>query len=60
MINPIEKEKATILLIEDNWDVLDYMKSILTKDYKIEFARDGQQGIEGALGERTLGAGTRG
>jgi signal transduction histidine kinase/DNA-binding response OmpR family regulator len=35
-----------ILLIEDNWDVLEYLKSILENNYQIEVARDGQEGIE--------------
>lgn len=38
-----------ILLIEDNWDVLEYLKSILEKNYKIEFARNGEEGIAVAI-----------
>lgn len=42
-------QAPTILLIEDNWDVLEYLKSILDKNYKIEFARNGEEGLEIAV-----------
>ena len=42
----INDQAPLILLIEDNWDVLEYLKSILENQYQIEVARDGQEGIE--------------
>ena len=43
------EQKPLILLVEDNRDVLDFVKSILDKNYQIEIARDGQQGIDTAI-----------
>jgi signal transduction histidine kinase/DNA-binding response OmpR family regulator len=42
----IDKEKAKILLIEDNQDILNYLISILANDYDVETAKNGQLGIE--------------
>ena len=38
-----------LLIIEDNSDVVQYLKSCLNKDYQLEIAYDGQQGIDKAL-----------
>ncbi len=43
---PETEQQAQILLVEDNWDVLEFIKSILQKNYQIEVARNGAQGIE--------------
>lgn len=45
----IETGKSTILLVEDNKDVCDYVKSLLVHDYKIITADNGQNGIIKAL-----------
>ncbi len=42
-------EAPLLLLIEDNWDVLEYLKSILEKNYKIEVARNGEEGVNVAI-----------
>ncbi|MFK7807409.1 MAG: ATP-binding protein [Saprospiraceae bacterium] len=44
-----EDQKPMILLVEDNWDVLEYVKSILDKSYQIEVAHNGQEGIDKAV-----------
>jgi len=46
---PETEKQAQILLVEDNWDVLEFVKSILEKHYEIEVARNGAQGIELAI-----------
>jgi len=43
---PETEQQAQILLVEDNWDVLEFIKSILQKHYQIEVARHGAQGVE--------------
>ena len=45
----IDSGKSTILLVEDNKDVCDYVKSLLEHDYKIITADNGQNGIIKAL-----------
>ncbi len=42
-------DQATLLIIEDNRDVVTYIESLLQKDYQIETARNGQEGIDKAL-----------
>ncbi|MDF1699158.1 MAG: ATP-binding protein [Saprospiraceae bacterium] len=42
-------ETPSLLIIEDNRDVVTYIESILKKDYNIEIARNGQEGIDKAL-----------
>jgi DNA-binding response OmpR family regulator len=37
------------LIVEDNWDVAKYIASCLGKEYKIHFAKDGQEGINKAF-----------
>ncbi|MCB0649673.1 MAG: response regulator [Saprospiraceae bacterium] len=44
-----DSETPSLLIIEDNRDVVTYIESLLKKDYHIEIARDGQQGIDKAL-----------
>ncbi|MFT5263401.1 MAG: signal transduction histidine kinase/DNA-binding response OmpR family regulator [Polaribacter sp.] len=46
---PEGETKPLILLVEDNWDVLEYVKGILDKKYEVAIARDGQEGIDKAL-----------
>lgn len=42
-------ETPSLLLVEDNRDVIAYIESLLGKDYRIEMARNGRKGIEKAL-----------
>ncbi|KAA3638371.1 MAG: hybrid sensor histidine kinase/response regulator [Bacteroidetes bacterium] len=42
-------DKPLLLIIEDNQDVITYIKSILTKNYQVSTAEDGQAGIDSAL-----------
>lgn len=42
-------ETPSLLIIEDNRDVVTYIESILKRDYNIEIARNGQAGIDKAL-----------
>lgn len=42
-------EKQHILLVEDNADVLQYLSSCLSDQYHLEFALNGQQGIDKAM-----------
>ena len=45
-----EREDAPVLLIiEDNWDITQYLIACLEKNYNIITAMDGQQGIEQAI-----------
>ncbi|NET36492.1 MAG: response regulator, partial [Cyanothece sp. SIO1E1] len=38
--------QSTILIIEDNLDVLSYLKMCLADEYNLSFAKDGQAGID--------------
>lgn len=51
MPSPVEegKEKDSLLIIEDNPDVITYIESLLEKDFVIETARNGQEGIDKAF-----------
>lgn len=42
-------DDPTLLMIEDNVDIILYLESILSQDYKIISAKNGQQGIDRAL-----------
>jgi DNA-binding response OmpR family regulator len=42
-------DRPTLLIIEDNYDVVTYIQSILQQDYQIEAAVNGQEGIDKAL-----------
>lgn len=44
-----DPDHATLLIIEDNRDVVTYIRSLLQADYRIEIARNGQEGIDKAL-----------
>lgn len=44
-----EESSLSVLLVEDNRDVMDYLISLLEKRYKLYIARDGEEGIEIAL-----------
>lgn len=48
MINQ-DEERPFLLVIEDNRDVITYIESLLQKDFHIETARNGQEGIDKAL-----------
>jgi CheY-like chemotaxis protein len=43
-----EKEKATILIVDDNADVRAYLRTHLDADYHVAEAVDGRQGLESA------------
>lgn len=44
-----EQSLPVILLIEDNADVMVYLKSILSNDYHLLEARDGEEGVSAAV-----------
>jgi len=44
-----EESSLSVLLVEDNSDVMDYLISLLDKHYELYLARDGAEGIEMAL-----------
>jgi signal transduction histidine kinase/CheY-like chemotaxis protein/AraC-like DNA-binding protein/streptogramin lyase len=44
-----DAETPALLIIEDNRDVITYIESLLIRDYHIEIARNGQEGIDKAL-----------
>lgn len=46
---PEEEEKPVVLVIDDNQDVRDYLKSLLSADYHVLEASNGQEGLEQAL-----------
>lgn len=43
-----KNEKLVLLIVEDNKDVKQYLKSILSSDYHIEFSENGKEGFEKA------------
>jgi signal transduction histidine kinase/ligand-binding sensor domain-containing protein/DNA-binding response OmpR family regulator len=45
----IKKDRSTLLIVEDNSEVLSYIQSVLADDYHIFLAENGQVGIETAL-----------
>lgn len=44
-----DENKEVVLLIDDNDDILTYLKELLEEEYNLIFARDGEEGIEKAL-----------
>ncbi|PHN02900.1 hybrid sensor histidine kinase/response regulator transcription factor [Flavilitoribacter nigricans] len=46
--NP-DADRPTLLIIEDNRDVITYIQALLRQDYRIEIARNGRTGIDKAL-----------
>ena len=44
-----QEDKPILLIVEDNSDVVYYLKNILSGDYKIEVGHNGQQGINKAI-----------
>jgi len=44
-----DKDLPILLIVEDNNDVIEYLKTVLLSDYHIEVANDGNRGIELAL-----------
>lgn len=45
----LQSSNPTILLIEDNPDVMDYLASCLSENYQLDFAYNGKAGIEKAV-----------
>ena len=45
----VEKNALTLLLVEDNADVIRYLEALLESNYHIEIARDGAEGYKKAL-----------
>ncbi|MEL7118328.1 MAG: ATP-binding protein, partial [Bacteroidota bacterium] len=45
----INNQQATLLIIEDNPDLIVYLETLLDKHYQLLIARDGEEGIEMAL-----------
>ncbi len=48
-VDTIEKDDRVILVIDDNQDVVHYVSDILSDQYKIITAKDGEEGIKSAL-----------
>lgn len=46
---PVDKDLPALLIIEDNPDVVEYLRSFLSMEYRVAVATDGQQGIEAAV-----------
>jgi len=46
-----QSDRPLVLLIEDNPDVITYLGSFLLRDYKLETATNGQEGINKALAQ---------
>ena len=44
-------DKPLLLLVEDNADIREYLISILSNNYQLQVAKDGEQGIEMALAQ---------
>ncbi len=44
-----KNEKLVLLIVEDNKDVKQYLKSILSSEYHIEFSENGKEGFEKAI-----------
>ena len=49
--SPIDSEQDHLLIIEDNPDVVDYLKAIIGNAYQISVARNGEEGIQKAFSE---------
>lgn len=47
--NPVSNDLPLVLIVEDNPDVVFYIKSCLDEHYQVEMAYDGQAGIDLAL-----------
>jgi DNA-binding response OmpR family regulator/anti-sigma regulatory factor (Ser/Thr protein kinase) len=43
-----EKEKLLVLIVEDNYDVIKYLVSLIVEKYRVETAENGQIGLEKA------------
>ncbi len=44
-----DSERPLVLLVEDNADVLDYLKACIGADYQVAVANNGREGLERAL-----------
>lgn len=50
--NPIpDEDKPTVLVVDDNDDVRTYVTSLLSSEYEVKHAADGQSGLEKAIRE---------
>ncbi len=51
IIDEVEKkeESPTLLIVEDNADVVVYIQSLLAQQYNLQIARNGEEGIEKAI-----------
>ena len=49
LTNPTKENAPLLLLIEDNEDVMNYLKDILAETYRLEDERDGEAGITTAV-----------
>lgn len=47
----VKKKKLNILVVDDNPEILSYLKDILSEKYKVTQAENGQEGIEKSLNE---------
>jgi len=45
----VKNKTITILIIEDNYELRNYLKNLLSNDYRIVTAKNGKQGLEIAL-----------
>jgi signal transduction histidine kinase/ligand-binding sensor domain-containing protein/AraC-like DNA-binding protein len=47
--DPVSETHPLLLIVEDNHDVRQYLASCLREEYKLQFARNGREGIDRAL-----------
>lgn len=48
-LSPVDADKETVLVVDDNSDIRDYMHSLLRKDYTVIEAIDGRDGLKKAM-----------
>jgi len=48
-LNGIETERPILLIVEDSPDLVDYLTAILEKDYHLEIASNGNEGLRKAM-----------
>lgn len=47
-VNHLDQSKPSLLLVEDNLDVSQYIQQILKEDYQVTHAKDGEEGLQKA------------
>ena len=47
----VVNDQSSLLIVEDNPEVVQYLETLLETDYKLSIARDGQEGIDKAIAE---------